>query len=482
MLIAILTLAAVAAGVTGAWSPCSLSAAETLRGALPRLAFALGALTGGLVTFAGLAALGAAAGFAAPMVAAAVAVAAAAGEAAGARIVPQVRRQVPESWRRVLPLPVAGGAYGVLLGLGWTTFVLTYAVWALAAVCVALGDVTAGLAVGIGFGAGRSVPVLAGLGSSLAERPRWLRRARLADGGALVACAAALAVSPAGAASSSAPVVAADATDPSAAGAHLAWQKPGEKGRLAGPEGERELPGRGPVIAGDRIAWHDGETATIAELLTLAPLATAPVPGATAIATDGERIVHRAPRGNGGEALWLGERRLYSVRAGRQIGRPSMSGSRVAFHVAGRRATRIVEIDLESGKGRRLRSERGAQLLNPTLDGGRLLYVHATATRQKLRIGVASPRRTRSDRTLWSTWPTARADMGREPRRGHHRHYPSNKPPRRPARPPKGISDTLWTTALGPYTAYVTRLRERTGDRLPDSDVLKVALPRAWRR
>ena len=40
-----------------------------------------------------------------PRVAALVALAAAAGEARGARIVPQVRRQVPESWRRVLPRP-----------------------------------------------------------------------------------------------------------------------------------------------------------------------------------------------------------------------------------------------------------------------------------------------------------------------------------------------------------------------------------------
>ena len=56
------------------------------------------------------------------------------------RIVPQVRRQVPESWRRVLPVPLAAGLYGVLLGLGFTTFILTFAVWALAAVSVALGD------------------------------------------------------------------------------------------------------------------------------------------------------------------------------------------------------------------------------------------------------------------------------------------------------------------------------------------------------
>ena len=87
--------------------------------------------------------------------AAIIALAAAAGEARGARIVPQVRRQVPESWRRVLAVPVAAGAYGVLLGLGFTTFVLTFAVWALAGVSVAIGDPALGLAIGLAFGAGR---------------------------------------------------------------------------------------------------------------------------------------------------------------------------------------------------------------------------------------------------------------------------------------------------------------------------------------
>ena len=32
-----------------------------------------------------------------------------------------------------MPLPLAAGLYGVLLGLGFTTFILTFAVWALAA-------------------------------------------------------------------------------------------------------------------------------------------------------------------------------------------------------------------------------------------------------------------------------------------------------------------------------------------------------------
>jgi hypothetical protein len=208
----VLILAAAAAGLTGAWSPCGFSMVETLapRGYAGRLrvtaaacvTFAAGALAGGVVTFAGLALVGEALGAGGPAalaVAAAVAVAAAIGEARGTRIVPQVRRQVPESWRRRMPVPLAAGLYGVLLGLGFTTFILTFAVWALAGVCIAVGDPALGVAVGLAFGAGRLLPVvtLAPIGggalhAAMAEQPRILRSLRAVDAVAMAACAVAL--------------------------------------------------------------------------------------------------------------------------------------------------------------------------------------------------------------------------------------------------------------------------------------------------
>ena len=127
MLTEIVIAAAVVAGVTGAWSPCGFSMVETLapQGYAGRLrtsaiacaTFAAGALAGGVVTFGGLALLGGELGANAPLGAAAIALSAAALEARGARILPQVRRQVPESWRRVMPVWLAAGLYGVLLGL-----------------------------------------------------------------------------------------------------------------------------------------------------------------------------------------------------------------------------------------------------------------------------------------------------------------------------------------------------------------------------
>jgi hypothetical protein len=208
----VLILAAAAAGVTGAWSPCGFSMVETLapQGYAGRMrvtvaacaTFAAGALAGGAITFGGLALLGEALGAGgpvAPAVAAAVALAAAIGEARGARIVPQVRRQVPESWRRRMPVPLAAGLYGVLLGLAFTTFILTFAVWALAGACVAIGDPALGLAVGLAFGAGRLLPVVVlapvgggALHAAMAERPRILRSLRAVDAVALAACAVSL--------------------------------------------------------------------------------------------------------------------------------------------------------------------------------------------------------------------------------------------------------------------------------------------------
>jgi hypothetical protein len=216
VLTGLLLITALAAGVTGAWSPCGLSMVETLapggfarrlRTSLAACAtFALGALAGGAVTFGGLALVGSALGAGGPAAvgaAAVIAVAAAAGEARALRIAPQIRRQVPEAWRRVLPVPLAAAGYGVLLGLGFTTFVLSFAVWALAGASIALGDPALGLAIGLAFGAGRSLPVIllapfagtdrgGAVTAAMCERPAILLGLRRIDAVALAACAVAL--------------------------------------------------------------------------------------------------------------------------------------------------------------------------------------------------------------------------------------------------------------------------------------------------
>jgi hypothetical protein len=483
----VLLAAGLVAGVTGAWSPCGFSMVDTLapHGYAGRLrttlvaclTFALGALAGGIVTFGGLALLGSAlgaGGAGALAVAAAVALVAAAGEARGARIVPQVRRQVPESWRRVMPVPLAAGLYGVLLGLGFTTFILSFAVWALAGVSVALGDPALGLLVGLGFGIGRTLPVVvlaplagtergADAHAAMAERPAILRALRAADAVALAACAAVLWAAPAQAAD----VFAVPATDPSVDAGLIAYQEPGGSGVIVRPGAREPAPGPHPAVGGGLIAWLGAGTVEVRNPADPAYVLSLPAPGADSVALGAGWVAWRAREGEQDVLVAsplppapVAPRRVAVSSASTTLGRPALAGDRLLFHVAGAARGRIVEIRLADGRRRTLRSAPRALLLNPSASGSRLLYVRSTFERQQLRIGALRPRRVRHDRSLYGTVPTGRRDAGHEPGENHKSHgHPKKLPPR----PRPGVSITLWSTALAPDAAYVTRLRQDRG-------------------
>src|SRR5436309_94094 len=109
--------------------------------ALTATAFATGLALGATVVFGALGLLGEAVhARALVLVAVAVAAAAVLSDAAGLRVRPQIRFQVPEHWRRTMPLPRALFLYGLLLGAGFTTYVPATAAWALPALGLALGD------------------------------------------------------------------------------------------------------------------------------------------------------------------------------------------------------------------------------------------------------------------------------------------------------------------------------------------------------
>jgi hypothetical protein len=491
---ALLCAAGVVAGVTGAWSPCGFSMVDTLapHGYAGRLrttlvacvTFALGALVGGVITFGGLALLGGALGAGSLAAAAAIALAAAVGEARGARIVPQVRRQVPESWRRVLPLPLAAGLYGVLLGLGFTTFILSFAVWALAGVSVALGDPALGLLVGLGFGVGRTLPVVvlaplagtdrgAAAHAAMAEQPRILRALRVADAVALAACAAALWAAPAQAAT----VFAVPATDPSADADLIAYQQPGGPGFVARPGARDVAPGPHPAVGGGRLAWIGTGVVEVRAPADPAYVATIPA-AADSVAVAAGWVAWRGREGDG-DALFASPlppapaapRRVVLAPAGATLGRPALSGDRLLFHVAGASSSRIDQVVLSTGARTTLRRAPRTLLLNPSARGGSLLYVRSTFERQELRIGALRKRAVRRDRALYGTVPTGRRDAGHEPGVEHHRHgHPQKLPPR----PGQGVHITLWSTALAADAAYVTRLRQDTGQPLK-ATLLRIA-------
>jgi hypothetical protein len=458
------------AGLAGTWSPCGFSMVDTIGRAATAPAtraaacgtFALGALAGGAATFGTLAAAGRLVhGAGGALAAVGIAATAALGEARGVRIVPQIRRQVPEPWRRLLPLPVAAAAYGVLLGLGFTTFVLTLGVWALAAISFAVGDLRLGLDAGLAFGAGRALPVAALV--PIAERPLGLRAAELmtARGGlrlsraanavALAVCAAAFAASGARAAV----VVAHGATDPTAAGGLLGWET-GVQGVIRlGPGRLMTIGGTDPALGGRYLAWIDGSTVHVVDVQTLQPVLGLTVPGVDEIAVSDRWLVYRAQHRLVAHSLVTAglERTVAAVRPAVDLGRPAVSGDVVVYASATTRSTAIYADDLAGGGRRVLRRSDLVQLSNPSILGRRLLYIRTTNLDQRLMLG---PFRGRS-RTLYRLGPPAQRDSGYERGHSHHTRTP-------PARPPSPL--LLWTTALAPETAYVS-LIPRNGRRAP---------------
>jgi len=422
--------------------------------ALTAAAFALGLALGASVVFGGLGLLG---GWAHTrvlvVVAVVVAVAAIASDAIGLRVRPQIRFQVPERWRRTMPLPRALFLYGLLLGTGLTTYVPAAAAWALPALSLALGDVTGSLAIALGFAAGRALPVFVlavrGEETALAERPQGLRVLRLLTAASLLLALVAGEVR-------AATTVASPGGDPSVAGTDLAWQRPGVGGFLSRNGVITQLPGNDPAIGGALVAWRLGPQVTVAARDTLAPMLQEELPGTQKLAVNDRWLVWRAGRQIRVQPLSDPTRSALVVEAKRtsELGRPALDGDLVAFHRATTTGSWLTAVDVATGKRRQLRFARDTQLLNPSLLGTRLLYVRASRCAQQLVLG---PLGAGKERVLFTLPPLARED------RGHERHHPSQGERLPCTHPPKPTTRILWTTALSDTTAYVTILRPRSG-------------------
>lgn len=266
--------------------------------------------------------------------------------------------------------------------------------------------------------------------------------------------------------------LASNASDPSVDGRLLAWHEAGAPGiLLRGGQAER-LGGSHPALGGRRLAVINGEQIDVQATAGEPFAVSVPAPGADAIAVSGSWLAWRAREGRGDviSALPLAGGSAVEVMRAAELGRPALEGDRLAFHVTGGRSSRIVVFDLAGGRGGTVRQERRAQLLNPSLHGGRLLYVRAVYSGQELRLGPLTRRSPGRDRRLWATVPTGRRDAGHEPGNEHKRH---GHPHRLWRRPRHGLSSTLWTTALGEDAAYATRLRQIAGKPLV-AEILRV--------
>jgi hypothetical protein len=481
--VSLLALAGLIAGATGSWSPCGFSMVDTLgRPGQPRLtaaacaAFALGAPVGGVITFGGLAALGALiqGGGSALALAAAVALAAALLDVLGVRVIPQIRRQVPEPWRRVAPLPVAGFGYGVLLGMGFTTYVLSFAVPALAAVSAAVADPAAGVVLGVAFGIGRAIPIVAlapvsdrevGLRavSLMAERPALLRGARAAGAAPLAAVALVLATGNAGAAT----MLVRGGSDPSAGpGDTVAWHVPGANGQIRSGGAVQPLGGAHPALGGGHLAVTVPEGIHVTVLASGASRVV-PVAGADALAVGPRWLAWRLANPDRIQVLDLADPAATAVTISEtaspdSLSRPALDNDLLVYAVATRSGSVIRGHDLATGASRPLRREKRVLLSGPSVLGGRILYVRTSSTSQQLLMGPAQPRRAGDDRRLLKLRSTTRRDRGFQ--RGHSRQGRLGIDRRR--RPLRPSRYRLWSTALGEDVAYVTRLR-RSGRGAP---------------
>jgi hypothetical protein len=462
--------AALLIGATGTFSPCGLSMIETIgptghtggrRTAIAAcVAFSPGAIAGGLLTFGSLAAVGellhGAGGETPFLVAAGIAVVAAALEVRGTRIVPQIRRQLPEHWRRAMPMPVAAALYGVLLGIGFTTFVLSFGVWALAGISLALGDPALGALVGIAFGIGRATPIVAlapaaggrvGIKATelMCERPGVYLGLRRGDAAALLVAALALVIVP-GDAGARGGVVAPQATDPSATVGALAYQRLTGEGILRRGGAEVGLSGSNPTIGGRYMAVLSGGSVRLLDRNSLAPVATVEAPGADAIAVSDAWLVYRAPQG-GGDTLFhrqIGNPNapgpitpLAAVGGSGQISPPSLDGGNLVFGIATPSGSRIVQRIVGTRKDRALVHSGRLLLFDPAISGRFFTYVRTDARRSRLMI----------------------------------RHLRGRGPGRvlLSVRRSTGI---LWTSALAPGSAYVTAMKPSATGR--DATIVEV--------
>ena len=373
-------------------------------------AFLPGALLGGVLTFGALAlageALHGAGGRIAYLVAAAIAVLAAVLEARGTRIVPQIRRQLPEHWRRVMPMPVAAALYGVLLGLGFTTFVLSFGVWALAGISLAVGDPELGLLLGVAFGLGRALPVvalapLAGTPAGaratdvMAGSPAVYLGVRRGDAAALAIAGLALTLSVGSAGAAGQPVQ--GAADPSATVDSLAFERLGGAAVLRRP-GAADLPlaGSDPAVGGPYVAVLSGEATRILSRATLAPVAEVPTPGADALAVSQGWLAYRAKLSEGGDGIFVRSiatpgaygalQTVATIGDPAQLSPPSLDGAVLLFGVARARGSRIVQRVLGTRKRRTLVRSGSALVFNPAVKGRSFAYVRTKAGRSRLMV------------------------------------------------------------------------------------------------
>jgi hypothetical protein len=393
------------------------------------IGFAVGALAASALVGAAFGALGGLLGVELALAAAALALLAAAREAGILRVpIPQSRGQVPERWRAALPLPVWSVGYGAGLGAGFLTFQPVSTFWVACAAAMALGRPGAAAVCFMAYGAGRALmAVLPGRGKrdataaveALVRRRRALLGANVA---ALLVCAALLSAPAAGAATT-----VGQGFDPAARGDVLARARMdgGELTVLVEPPGGGQIwipGGAAPAVDGDLLAYADDEGIKVVEWATSTEVAR--IDGAVSKPALDWPLVAFIRTGSEKEHLFVKDftdpgaptqRKISEVARRNDLGRPSLAGGRIAWHVVTRGYSKVFVESLGNGNRKVIRKSKIALESNPALTPRRVVWVEQRARSASLlvrRFGQSSTKRIHkikgSDRRLLTTALTGR--------------------------------------------------------------------------
>ena len=348
--------------------------------------------------------------------------------------VPQLRRQVPQRWREVLPLPATAFLYGAGLGIGFVTYVPVATLVAVTA-AIALADPGAGMAALAAFGAGRAavlVAATAGLhdwdeaadrferaGSWLRERGGALRTANAGAMAALAGVLAATATPATAAAAVQIDLGSRHVADPSAGPAGvLAWDQVAGgvvQGRLRVNGVVNDLPGKTPDVDGARVVVDTGSAFQIIDTGTLAVMRTLQLKGTEPALFD-HWLVYRRVTGRRRLILFdLGTNQskvIAKLKMRSDLGEPDISGRRVVYSVTGhgRSSIRLYRIDL--GVTKRIAQTPIWSYSHVSVSGDTVVYVRQASSGAAVwRLHLPSGRVTRVHRVAGGTghalWETA---------------------------------------------------------------------------
>lgn len=305
---------------------------------------------------------------------------------------PDLRRQVPEPWRREKPLAFWSAGYGVILGSGFGTFQPVATFWVVCAGAVALGRPLVAALCLAPFGLGRAIMVAFPGDDPLRPLAAAHRLLRPVNAAVLAAAALLLVASVA----SSAPAFSTGQRDPSVSREVIAYTDARDGATdvvvLASGAPPVVFPGgRLPSLAGDVLAYVDD--AGIRVVLWRTGQEVGRVTGRVdKPALSGPRLAYVETIGSRQRLLVRNlttnvVRIIARVGPAIDLGRPALLGQIIAWHESGGDRNHVLLRSLAGGRTWIIASgSRSGLQANPALSAGYIAWVEGRAERSSVLI------------------------------------------------------------------------------------------------